>query len=323
MKRPAFQFYPADWRKDVELRSCSVAARGLWIDLMCVAHDCEPYGHLILNGRPMTPAQMAGQVGNISPAQLKKLLDELIENGVARVTPEGAIYSKRMVDDERVRNARAEGGKAGGEHGSKGGSHGNKGGRPKSPKGGSETPLETPLEPELKPPPSSSSSSSTSSLRSEAAGAKPEPPSAAPDPQPSAAGLACRAMRQAGLTDVSPSDPRLLALLAQGIAVDEFAAVAAEAKAKGKGWSWVLAVVKGRRADAAQIAATTTAAAPAPAADPNAWQQTRSGVIHRANQLGIGPWNEVDAHVGVGPSWGAYKRQVIEADAQQRQGGSA
>ena len=57
VKRPAFQFYPGDWRKDVQLRSCSVAARGLWIDLLCVAHECEPYGHLMINGRPMTPAQ--------------------------------------------------------------------------------------------------------------------------------------------------------------------------------------------------------------------------------------------------------------------------
>ena len=30
MKRPAFQFYPSDWRKDMALQSCSVAARGLW-----------------------------------------------------------------------------------------------------------------------------------------------------------------------------------------------------------------------------------------------------------------------------------------------------
>ena len=47
-KRPAFQFYPESWRTDAELRSCSLAARGLWIDLMCVMHQCKPYGHLVL-----------------------------------------------------------------------------------------------------------------------------------------------------------------------------------------------------------------------------------------------------------------------------------
>ena len=177
-KRPAFQFYPADWRKDVELRSCSIAARGLWIDMLCIAHECEPYGHLVVNGRAMTPAQIAGQVG-LSAAQCKALVQELLDNGVARCTDEGVIYSKRMVDDERVRNARAEGGKAGSEHGVKGAEHGKKGGRPPSGRGVSEPPSEPPKEP----PPSSSSSSSTASTPPsvEKASRKRSPPPACPE----------------------------------------------------------------------------------------------------------------------------------------------
>jgi len=31
-KRPAFQFYPGDWRRDTALQSVSLAARGLWIE---------------------------------------------------------------------------------------------------------------------------------------------------------------------------------------------------------------------------------------------------------------------------------------------------
>lgn len=162
MKRPAFQFYPADWRKDVELRSCSIAARGLWIDLMCLAHECEPYGHLIVNGRPMTAAQIAGQVG-LAQSQCAKLLQELIDNGVARKTAEGVVYSKRMVEDEDLRQRRAEGGKAGSEHGVKGAEHGIKGGRPVKGRGVSEPPLEPPSGLPIEPPPSSSSSSSSSS----------------------------------------------------------------------------------------------------------------------------------------------------------------
>lgn len=156
-KRPAFQFYPADWRKDVELRACSVAARGLWIDMLCIAHECDPYGNLTVNSKPMTTAQIAGQVG-LSAVQCQRLVDELLANGVARQSDAGVIYSKRMVDDERVRMARAEGGKAGAEHGHKGASHGSKGGRPNQERGEEKPPLQAPLEP----PPSSSSSSSTS-----------------------------------------------------------------------------------------------------------------------------------------------------------------
>jgi hypothetical protein len=45
-KRPAFQFYPGDWLRDMALRSCSMEARGLWIEMLCLMHDAVPYGHL-------------------------------------------------------------------------------------------------------------------------------------------------------------------------------------------------------------------------------------------------------------------------------------
>jgi uncharacterized protein YdaU (DUF1376 family) len=70
---------------------------------------------------------------------------------------------------------------------------------------------------------------------------------------PTPAGDACRAMRQAGLASVSPSDPRLIALLGAGATSEEFAAVAAEAVAGGKGFAWVLATVEGRRRDASNV----------------------------------------------------------------------
>lgn len=44
MKRPAFQFYPADWRNNAKLRRCSEAARGVWMDILCVLHDSDEYG---------------------------------------------------------------------------------------------------------------------------------------------------------------------------------------------------------------------------------------------------------------------------------------
>ena len=155
MKRPAFQFYPADWRKDVELQSCSMAAQGLWINVMCLAHECEPYGHLTINGKGMTPAQLGRQVG-LSAKECESLLTELLDSGVARRTDKGVIFNSRMVRDEDLRNRRAAGGSGGAEHGIKGAEAGSKGGRPTKDKGG----LETPLPGFEKPPPSSSSSSS-------------------------------------------------------------------------------------------------------------------------------------------------------------------
>ncbi len=154
-KRPAFQFYPADWRKDLELQSCSIAARGLWHEMMCVMHEAVPYGHLVLNGKPMTDIQ-AATACRVTPQAYRSLIAELKAAGVPGETPEGMIFSRRMVRDEETRNARAEGGKAGGEHGQKGAEHGRKGGRPKKETGVKKPPLN--------PPPSSSSSSSASTV---------------------------------------------------------------------------------------------------------------------------------------------------------------
>lgn len=212
-KRPAFQFYPGDWRKDVELRSCGLAARGLWVDLMCVMHECEPYGHLVLHGKPMKPAQIAGQIG-VPAATVAKLIAELLENGVARQTDEGAIYSKRMVNDERIRNARGDGGKAGSEHGIKGAEHGIKGGRPSNGRGDAKPPLE--------PPPSSSSSSSSSKKNKtlvDPAGAGTTAPPAPPlkaqdliaegvDPQKAADWLALRKAKRLPLTPTAWGDTK-------------------------------------------------------------------------------------------------------------------
>lgn len=170
MKRPAFQFYPADWRKDAALQSCSLPARGLWHEMMCLMHECEPYGHLSVNGKPMKPVQIARLVG-VTEREYTKLVQELIDAGVPSIGEDGSIYSRRMVRDEALRNARAEGGKGGKEFGHLGAEYGKKGGRPKKEK----TPLITPLETDEKPAPSSSSSSSETTSVPNGTGAEAPP----------------------------------------------------------------------------------------------------------------------------------------------------
>lgn len=170
MKRPSFQFYPADWRKDAELQSCSIAARGLWVEMLCIMHESSLYGHLAINGKPMTAAQLGRLVGESEKA-IKALLDELEGAGVFSTSDGGCIFSRRMVKDEEVRNIKAEAGKGGKEFGVLGAEHGKKGGRPKKDRGDIKTPHITPHQEENKtpeePPPSSSSSSSSSSSEEE------------------------------------------------------------------------------------------------------------------------------------------------------------
>ncbi len=100
--RPWFKFYPRDWRADEALRDCSMAARGLWIELMCLMHEATPYGHLLPAGRKPTDQKLAVQVG-VSVGELKRLLNELEEARAFSRTPDGVIYSRRMVRDEHLR----------------------------------------------------------------------------------------------------------------------------------------------------------------------------------------------------------------------------
>jgi len=270
MKRPAFQFYPADWRKDAALQSCSVAAQGLWINAMCIAHECEPYGHLTVNGRAMSPAQVARLVG-LSAKECEGLLLELKDAGVSAYTEDGALYSRRMVRDEALRNKRASGGAAGGEHGSKGAAHGSKGGRPKDPgRGGGDDgqgglnnpPSEAQSgngEPPNKPPPSSSSSSSSEIQTDNHTQAEPGSAAGAAEVcvlgiTPSPQGEAYAALRDAGVTDANPADPVLKGLLAQGVDVPELlAATAVAAKAGRHDMGYIVGIVRNKRADAERL----------------------------------------------------------------------
>jgi hypothetical protein len=248
MKRPAFQFYPADWRKDMGLQSCSVAARGLWMDMMCIAHECEPYGHLTVNGKAMTPAQIGRHCG-LTEKEAAKLVAELEDAGVFSRTADGVIYSRRMVADEDLRNRRAKGGEAGSEHGHKGAEHGKKGGRPPKARGVSEPPLEPP------PSSSSSSSSSPSGLRGtedhpHLAGGRAHEPDLAEvvgDSKPTQAGAICAALRRAGIGDTNPGHPRLLTLIAAGATEAEFTGFASAALGKSAGFAWVLGAVENER----------------------------------------------------------------------------
>lgn len=112
-KRPAFQFYPGDWLRDTALRSVSIAARGLWMDLICLMHDGQPYGHLAVNFNPIPECRLAGMVG-LTVETFRPLLAELMNAGIPGATPDGVLYSRRMVKDERIRAVRSRAGKAGG-----------------------------------------------------------------------------------------------------------------------------------------------------------------------------------------------------------------
>lgn len=126
MRRPSFQFYPADWRNNANLRRCSWEARGVWVEVMGLMHDSDAYG--VLRWPLKEIAQALG-----APV---KLVTELATKGVMKGADKGQVeafvytprtgrkdlepkvliesqagplwYSSRMVKDEHLRGVRGE-----------------------------------------------------------------------------------------------------------------------------------------------------------------------------------------------------------------------
>lgn len=128
-RQPWMKWYGADWRADPAIRMSSLAARGLWIDLIGYMQEGEPYGFLTIAGRVPSVAQIAQLVG-ATERDTARLLEELRVNGVYSAIgddvddgltesmpdwlPGGTIFSRRMVRDKAKADADAANGKIGG-----------------------------------------------------------------------------------------------------------------------------------------------------------------------------------------------------------------
>lgn len=102
-KLPAFFFYPRDWLTDANLRRCTPLARSVWIDLLCIMWECDIRGVLSTDGEPWTDDEIAKAVPG-DTYQNMLALQELLRNRVAKRNDIGSVYSKRMVEDEKVRD---------------------------------------------------------------------------------------------------------------------------------------------------------------------------------------------------------------------------
>ena len=101
-KLPAFMFYTGDWLKDPTLSRCSPAARGIWIDMLCLMFECEERGVLSSGSRPWSDPEIAAAVRG-DTQEVLSCLRELLDKGVAHRNESGAVYSRRLVRDEETR----------------------------------------------------------------------------------------------------------------------------------------------------------------------------------------------------------------------------
>jgi hypothetical protein len=114
MKLPALQFYPGDWHKDQGVQALSLEERGAWFELLLMMHDSDERGVLLVNGKPMPEAVIARRLGLVNQTA-NQILTTILEFGVAsKRDSDGAIFCRRMVKDEKLRQVRTEAGRKGG-----------------------------------------------------------------------------------------------------------------------------------------------------------------------------------------------------------------
>jgi hypothetical protein len=106
-----FKFFPSDWRGDEQLQACSLGARGLWVELLCLAFKSR--GLVKVGGMTPTNRVIAKQV-RADPLEVRKLLKELIKTGVCSVLADGTVCSRRMIRDATKREINRKNGIRGG-----------------------------------------------------------------------------------------------------------------------------------------------------------------------------------------------------------------
>jgi hypothetical protein len=114
-KSPGFWFFTGDWMKDPELRFCSLFARGLLVDLLCILFEANEQGYASNpDGTPRTNEQIADAISGGSREQKLSALAELEQSGVLSRDFRGVLFSRRISRLAELSAARKQSGSKGG-----------------------------------------------------------------------------------------------------------------------------------------------------------------------------------------------------------------
>jgi hypothetical protein len=103
---PWFPFETVAWRGDLNLRTCSAAARGVWVEMMLVMHEADPHGHFVLHGQPLDrDLGTFYEISGLKPKVVGRAIGELEQKRVFSRTEDGVIYSRKMVRDRKRRDS--------------------------------------------------------------------------------------------------------------------------------------------------------------------------------------------------------------------------
>lgn len=101
------------WLSDTELRLCTVAARGLWIDMLNIMMVSPMCGYLVGSDKKSMPVGDLANIARLPVDETEKLLKELKDRRVYSVDRAGRIFSRRMVREENLEKIGREAAKEG------------------------------------------------------------------------------------------------------------------------------------------------------------------------------------------------------------------
>lgn len=104
---PFFPFYVGAWQKNVQIKSCSQAAKGVLIETLCLMWECEERGVLAASNRPILDKDWAMMVGGNMDVTLN-CIAELFDRKVLERNPLGAAIYKPFVEAENKRRKTKE-----------------------------------------------------------------------------------------------------------------------------------------------------------------------------------------------------------------------
>jgi hypothetical protein len=112
--RPADLWYWDDWFSSFDVRSCSAAVRGIWVDMLGVMSRANIKGSLTINGRQADSKDLAKITGD--PIDIvNSAIKELERNHVFSRLKDGTIFNRRMYDLGELSRLRSKAGSKGGK----------------------------------------------------------------------------------------------------------------------------------------------------------------------------------------------------------------
>ncbi|MEI7928265.1 MAG: hypothetical protein WCH40_06915 [Verrucomicrobiales bacterium] len=114
-KSPGFWFFTGDWMKDPELRFCSIFARGLLADLLCILFEAKERGYASNpDGTARSDREIVDAISGGSRDEKLAGLAELERSGALSRDERGVLFSRRLSRLGELSKTRSKAGSKGG-----------------------------------------------------------------------------------------------------------------------------------------------------------------------------------------------------------------